>query len=213
MINRRNGIRAMKRGLLAVFLVFTISAVSQAGPIGVDIDPFPVIAVGGINVSYNALTGAFAANGFAQTLDLGGGLGPQTINAPFRILATIDSSGKATNGNLTVGSVTSPYLSGSMGAGVGGFAFQGGTLEFLFGAIGGSYVPGTFSATKPVDVMLSVVGGSYAGSFASSWSSSFNTAQIKEDPPIPNPEPSVLLLMLVGGGGLCWQLRKRGVPV
>jgi hypothetical protein len=206
MINTRAGIRAMKRGLLAVFLVFSISAVSQAGPLGVDIEPFPVIQVGGINVSYNALTGAFAANGFAQTLDLGGGLGPQTINAPFRILATIDTTGKATNGNLTVGTVTSPLLSGSLS----GFAFQGGTLEFLFGSAGGSYVPGNFSATKPIDVMLTV-GSAFTGSFATTWSSSFNTAQIKEDPPMPNPEPSVLLLMVVGAGGLCWQLRKRGV--
>jgi len=208
MINSRAGIRAMKRGLLAVFLVFSISAVSQAGPLGVDIEPFPVIQVGGINVSYNALTGAFAANGFAQTLDLGGGA--QTFSAPFRILATIDSTGKATNGNLTVGSVTSPMLSGNLV----GFAFQGTTLEFLFGSAGGSMVPGTFSATKPIDVMLTV-GSSFTGSFATNWSNSFNTAQIREDPPppLPNPEPSVLLLMLVGAGGLALQLRRRSVRV
>ena len=207
MINSRAGIRAMKRGLLAVFLVFSISAVSQAGPLGVDIEPFPVIQVGGINVSYNALTGAFAANGFAQTLDLGGGSGPAVINAPFRILATIDTTGKATNGNLTVGSVTTPLLSGNLT----GFAFQGSTLEFLFSSAGGTYVPGTFSATKPIDVMLTV-GSSFTGSFATNWSNSFNTAQIKEDPPpaMPNPEPSVLLLMLTGAGGLCLRLRKRG---
>ena len=206
MINSRAGIRAVKRGLLAVFLVFSISAVSQAGPLGVDIEPFPVIQVGGINVSYNVLTGAFAANGFAQTLDLGAG--PTVINAPFRILATIDNTGKATNGNLTVGSVTSPLLSGSLV----GFAFQGTTLEFLFGSAGGSYVPGTFSASKPIDVMLTV-GSSFTGSFATSWSNGFNTAQIREDPPVPNPEPSVWLLMLVGAGGLCLQLRRRGVPI
>ena len=213
MISSRGRIRAMKRGLLAVFLLFSISAVSQAGPLGVDVEAFPAIQVGGINVSYNALTGAFAANGFAQTMDLGQGLGPQTFSAPFRILATIDTSGKATNGKLTVGSVTTPFLSGSLGPSFGGFAFQGSTLEFLFGGIGGSLVPGVYSPSKPVDVQLTVVGGTYTGSFATSWTSSFNTAQIKEDPPIPNPEPSVLLLMLVGAGGLCWQLRKRGVPI
>jgi hypothetical protein len=203
MINSGAGIRAMKRGLLAVFLVFAISSASQAGPLGVDIEPFPVIAVGGINISYNVLTGAFAANGFAQTLDLG--TGTSVINAPFRILATIDSSGKATNGNLTVGSVTTPLLSGVMTS--GGFGYQAGTLEFLFGSLGGSYVPGIYSATKPLDVMLTV--SAFTGSFATSWSSSFNTAQIKEDPPPqPNPEPSVLLLMLTAGGGL-YSLRKR----
>jgi hypothetical protein len=205
MINSGAGIRAMKRGLLAVFLVFAISSASQAGPLGVDIEPFPVIAVGGINISYNVLTGAFAADGFAQTLDVGSGL--TTINAPFRILATIDSSGRATNGNLTVGSVTTPLLSGVMNA--GGFGYQAGTLEFLFGSLGGTYVSGgVYSASKPLDVMLSV--SAFTGSFATSWSSSFNTAQIKEDPPpVPNPEPSVLLLMVTAGGGLFVKLRKR----
>jgi len=204
MINSGAGIRAMKRGLLAVFLVFAISSASQAGPLGVDIEPFPVIAVGGINISYNVLTGAFAANGFAQTLDLG--TGATTINAPFRILATIDSSGNATNANLTVGSVTTPLLSGIMST--GGFGYQAGTLEFLFGSLGGSYVPGIYSATKPLDVMLTV--SAFTGSFATSWSSSFNTAQIKEDPPpAPNPEPSVLLLMLTAGGGLYARFLKR----
>ena len=46
MINRRVGIRAMKRGLLAVFLVFTVSSASQAGPLGVNVDPFPSIIAG-----------------------------------------------------------------------------------------------------------------------------------------------------------------------
>jgi len=204
MINSGAGIRAMKRGLLAVFLVFAISSASLAGPLGVDIEPFPVIAVGGINISYNVLTGAFAANGFAQTLDVG--TGTTVINAPFRILATIDSSGNATNANLTVGSVTTPLLSGIMST--GGFGYQAGTLEFLFGSLGGSYVPGIYSATKPLDVMLTV--SAFTGSFATSWSSSFNTAQIKEDPPpAPNPEPSVLLLMLTAGGGLYARFLKR----
>ena len=204
MINSGAGIRAMKRGLLAVFLVFAISSASQAGPLGVDIEPFPVIAVGGINISYNVLTGAFAANGFAQTLDVG--TGTTVINAPFRILATIDSSGNATNANLTVGSVTTPLLSGIMST--GGFGYQAGTLEFLFGSLGGSYVPGIYSATKPLDVMLTV--SAFTGSFATSWSSSFNTGQIKEDPPPqPNPEPSVLLLMVTAGGGLYARFLKR----
>jgi len=208
MINSRAAIRATKRGLLAVFLVFAISSASQAGPLGVDIEPLPSIAVGGINTAYNVLTGAFSANGFAQTLDIG--LGATVINAPFRILATIDSSGKATNGSLTIGSVTSPLLSSLT---LTGFAFQGSTLEFLFASPTGSYVPGVYSATKPVDVMLTV-GSTFLGTFANSWSSSFNTAQVKEDPPpVPNPEPSVLLLMVTAGGGLYVRLRKRGTSV
>jgi len=210
MINSRAAIRATKRGLLAVFLVFAISSASQAGPLGVDIEPLPSIAVGGINTAYNVLTGAFSANGFAQTLTLDNGLAPTVINAPFRILATIDSTGKATNGSLTIGSVTSPLLSS---LNLVGFAFQGTTLEFLFASPTGSYVPGFYSATKPVDVMLTV-GSTFLGSFASSWSSSFNTALVREDPPpVPNPEPSALLLMLTAAGGLGMKLRRRFTSV
>jgi hypothetical protein len=94
---------------------------------------------------------------------------------------------------------------------VGGFAFQGNTFEFLFGSLAGSSIPGVFSGTKPVDVMLTV-GSSFTGSFATTWSNSFNTAQIKEDePPVPNPEPSVLLLMVVGAAGLYGRFRSRKV--
>jgi hypothetical protein len=200
----------MKRGLLAVFLVFAISSVSQAGPLGVNIEPYPVILAGFINTSYTASTGAFAANGFALTLDTGGG--QTTINAPFRLLATINNLGVATNGNLTVGSVDSPMLSSLS---LVGFAFnpvQGGTLEFLFGTPTGSYVPGIYSATKPLDVMMTV-GNTFLGNFATSWTSSSNTAQLKEDPPSGTPEPSTLLLMLAGAGGLYAQFRRRTAEI
>ena len=210
MINSRAGIRTMKRGLLAVFLVLSISTASQAGPLDVNIDPYPNILAGFITTTYIATTGAFTANGWALTLDTG--KGQTSITTPFLLTATIENTGVASSANLTIGSGSSALLSSSN---LLGFAFnpvQGGTLEFLFGNPGGSYVPSLYADGKPIDVMLTV-GNSFLGNFASNWSSASNTAQVREDPPSPNPEPSALLLMATAVGGLYGRLRKRGASV
>jgi hypothetical protein len=212
MINKRDGIRAMKRGVLAVFLVLTISSVSQAGPLGVTIDPIPSLIAGFINTTYNVLTGAFNANGFASTLDRG--LGSKApISGAFSLQATIDSSGNATNATIRVGTVAAPALFSQVLL-PPSFAFNaisGGSLEFLFTTVSGSYVTsGIYSATQPLDVMLTGVG--FPGSFATSWSSTGSTAEIREDAPgIPNPEPSTLLVMLAGAAGLFIYRRKHSL--
>jgi hypothetical protein len=211
MINRRAGIRAMKRGLLAVFLVLTISSASQAGPLGVTIEPYPNILAGSIISNYNATTGAFIANGWALTLDTG--TSQTAITTTFKLLATISKLGVATSGNLTIGSDTSPLLrSISLIA----FAFnpvQGGVLEFLFAPPSGSFAtPTLYDPAKPVDVMLAV-GNTFMGNFNASFTSTSNTAQVRMDPPVATPEPATLLLMLAGAGGLFRyrNLRKRKV--
>ena len=211
MISRRTGIRAMKRGLLAVFLVFTISSVSQAGPLNVNIDPFPNILAGYITTTYIASTGAFTANGWALTLDTG--TSQTSITSPFILTATISNAGVATNGNLSVGTAGSLVNSGSLLA----FAFNpvtGGALEFLFGSPGGNYVPSLYAQGKPIDVMLTV-GNSFLGNFSSNWSSSSNTGMVREDPPdtTANPEPATILLMLTGAGALYGAGRKRKVLI
>lgn len=212
MINKCAAIRAMRRGLLAVFLVLVISSVSQAGPIGVEIEPYPTIMAGFIVSSYNATTGSFVANGWALTLDTG--TGQKSITTPFILTATIENTGVAKNGTLTIGTTsTSPLLGSANLVGFGFNPVQGGVLEFLFSTVGltGSYVPGTFSGTKPVDVMLSV-GNTFMGNFNNTWTSSSNTAQIREDGPADGaPEPSTLLLVLAAAGGL--SLRKRSASV
>jgi hypothetical protein len=206
MINSRAGIRAMKRGLLAVFLVGAISSVSQAGPLNVNIDPYPNILAGYITTTYIATTGAFTANGWALTLDTG--TGQTSITQPFVLTANINNAGVASSGNLTIGGSSTPLLSSSSLIGFGFNPVQGGVLEFLFGTPGGSYVPSLYAANKPIDVQLTV-GNTFLGNFASSWSSSSNTAMVREDPPVGTPEPSVLLLMVAGACGLC--IRKRKV--
>jgi hypothetical protein len=220
MINKRIGITAMKRGLLAVFLLLMVSSASQAGPLGVDIKAIPSINAGLISTSYNATTGAFGATGWALSLDTGTGPINYSPLKVFKLTATIDSSGVATNGSVTIGDATAPLLNGLT---LLGFAFTSGpgaTLEFLFGNVGGSYVSsGVYSAApdRPLDVMLTIGStNTFQGNFSSNWTSTTTTGQVRED---PAPEPSALLLMLMlmlmlaGAGGVCVRLRRRSVSV
>lgn len=199
MINRRGKLKALRMSFLALSLVLGLSSVSQAGPLGVIIDPYPDIFAQFLSTSYNATTGAFSASGWATTLDTG--TGPQNITTNFRLNATIGKDGVASGGTVTIGTTLNPVL---YSANLVGFAFnavQGGALEFLFGGSSGSYVPNIYSAVQPLDVMISA-GAGFLGSFGSSWTSSAGTASIRPDDPAPNPEPSALMLMLVAAGGL-----------
>jgi hypothetical protein len=200
MITRRVKIRALRTSLFATLLVLALCAASQAGPLGVNIDPFPDISSQGIATSYNATTGLFSAVGWAMTLDTG--TGAQNITTNFRLQATIDKTGAASGGTLTIGSTLSPLVYSATLLGFAFNAVQGGALEFLFGTPSGSYVPNIYSSLKPLDVMLSA-GNSFLGSFGSTWSGTGGTAELRPDPPPnPNPEPSALLLMLVAAAGL-----------
>ena len=206
MITTRAKIRALGTAFLAAFLVLGLSSASQAGPLGVDVEPIPSIIAGFMTSSYDATTGAFAANGWALTLNTG--TGKTSITTPFRLLASIENSGVATNGSLTVGSITAPLLFSANLLGFGFNAVSGGSLEFLFGSPSGSYVPGVYSATKPLDVMITGLGAAFPGTFSTSWFASSSAAEIREDPPpVDSPEPSTLLLMLVGASGLYWRRR------
>jgi hypothetical protein len=200
MIMRRAKVRALRMVVLAAFLVLGLSSASQAGPLGVNIDPYPDIMSGFITTTYNAITGSFSANGWALTLDTG--TGQQNITTNFKLTATIDKSGAASAGSLTIGSAAAPLL---YSASLRGFAFtaaQGGAMEFLFGPATGSYVPSIFSDTKPLDLQLSA-GTGFMGTFATGFTSGSGTAELRGDPPLQGtPEPSALLLMMIAAAGM-----------
>jgi hypothetical protein len=200
MTQPRSTSRAFQRVILALFLVVTLSSASEAGPLGVEIRPFPVIVAGFITSSYDGTT--FVAEGVARTLQEDGQ--PREtfpLNPVFRLTANIDSAGVATSGEFSIagGLLGSTTLLG--------FAFvpsAGGVMEFLFAPATGSLVDdGTYDETEPIDVMLSGVGPAFNGSWAASWqSTAFATAMIREDPVVTDmPEPSTLVLLLTAAAG------------
>src|SRR5215208_1141431 len=201
MITKRGKVKAIKSGLLAAGFVLFASAASQAGPLGVTtVVPYPDIATGFITTTYNATSGAFAANGWALTLDTGTGT-KQNITTNFSLQATINSSGQlvAGTGQLTIGSTLSPLLKSVNLLAFGFDAVKGGALEFLFASPTGSYTTGAtplYSSALPLDVMLSV-GSGFNGNFATSWSSSGGSGDVRSSVE-GSPEPSALLLMLGG---------------
>jgi hypothetical protein len=200
MIMRRGKVRALRVLFLAAFLVLGASAASQAGPLGVNIDPYPDIMSGFITTTYNATSGAFSASGWALTLDTG--TGQQNITTNFRLTATIDKTGQASAAALTIGSAASPYLYTATLMGFAFNAIQGGVMEFLFGPATGSYVPSIYSDSKPLDLQLSA-GTGFMGTFATGFTSSSGTAELRGDPPPQGtPEPSALLVMMIAAAGL-----------
>jgi hypothetical protein len=183
-------------------MVLTLGSISQAGPLGVDIKPFPIIQVAFVTSTYDAVTGAFVADGFMRTLDEGAGR-VSYPNPKFRLSAYIDNSGNMmTSGPNTGGSFS--IDGGLLGSTILlGFAYiPGNTLEFLFGSATGSLVSdGTYDATEPIDVMFGGAATSLPSSFASSWqSTTYSSALIREDPATV-PEPSTLVLLLMAAGG------------
>jgi hypothetical protein len=219
MIINRAGIRAMKRGILAVFLILTMSSATQAGPLGVKIDPYPSITLEYMTHNYDVLTGAFTAIGWATNLATSATSG-EFIIAPFSLVATIDRDGKAsTNATLTLGDPGFPMLLFSQNLLNFGFdPTPGGALEFLFApGVSGSYVTsGLYSAVKPLDVLMVGLGTDFRGNFHESWFSSSNVGSIKEDSPLDGvrvPEASTLLLLLAGVGitGAFANARTEGV--
>lgn len=179
-------------------LLLTLSATSEAGPLEVKIETYPVVLAGFIKSSYDAITGDFLADGWTLSLNQGSGAVPYS-STKFVLTAKINSLGEASSATLNLGGGS--LLSSSSLVDFGFYAVPGGTLEFLFGTSSGSLsslFPGTVD--KPIDVMLTGVGTAFTGSWATSWTSTTNaSAAIRND---PVPEPSVLLLTMIGAGAM-----------
>ena len=207
MIHRHGRIRTWRHVIGAMLLLLTLSTTTEAGPLDVQLDTYPVVLAGFIKSSYNAVTGDFLADGFTLSLNQGSGAVPYS-NTKFLLTAKINNAGVASSATLNLGGGT--LLTSSSLTNFGFYAVPGGTMEFLFTNLGGSLVPGVYDPLKPLDVMLTGVGSAFTGSWTTSWTSTANaSAAIREDPPIGTPEPSVLLLTLVGAGALGAKRARR----
>jgi len=205
MIERHGRSNTLRHAIYAVLLVFTLSSTTEANPIDVPLDPYPVILAGFLEISYKAADDTFLATGWTASIDKGAG--QQDLFDSFVLTARIDSSGTMSGmGTLNIGSGGS-LLSGTL-VQFGSDPGAGGRLQFLFGSPGGSLVTdGTF-LPKPISVMFTGLTTAYPGTWDKDWTSNYNaTAEIRSDDPKPVPEPATLLLLLIGGGGIAARRR------
>src|ERR1044071_7522660 len=61
--------KTLRHAIGAMLLVFTLSSTTEAGPLEVNLDPYPVVLAGFITSSYDAATGDFLANGWTLSLN------------------------------------------------------------------------------------------------------------------------------------------------
>lgn len=209
--------RAMRLGTIigsvCLLLILTVGS-AQATPLNLILFDFPDISSAFIDVTYGAGSDTFAASGFAQELDDDGIGSPEAIaGGTFDINASINSSGVASGGTLTIGGTiaslsfnTGTLLTGILTA--FGFPNAGGDpFEFLFEVTGGD-AAGLYGSL-PAGVILS--GTKFGGSFNVDFdnlSGGLQGTGLAFSNTAPVPEPGTLLLLL-SGIGVLFGLRKR----
>jgi hypothetical protein len=203
MDNRRVGMKTLKVAFLAVVMSLAARTTSYAGPLNIALDSDPVLNAQTIISTFNSVTGLFQASGTAFFWT--GKTATETALA-FKLTANF-SGGQPTTASLIVGSEAAPFLSGTGLAGFSYTAVRGGTLEFLFDNIGGTST--LFSSAEQLDVQITV-SPLFTPQFTTSWGPNVNnTAIVRQTDTEPVPEPSTLLALVAGAGGLLMRRRRR----
>jgi hypothetical protein len=177
-------------------------------------------------VAYNASTYAFVASGYTSDYnDLSGDVGAYSpSDTSYYLSATINNLGNLTGGALTIsgdiGAGDTTLLTANLVTGAAGTAFGYGDgsdniFQFLFNVTGGSLESAFGGHGAGGGIVLSAEFGGNPGDtpFTGSWFSSFNNNGSDS----PNgaidsfavPEPSSILLVLVGGVLLAGARRCR----
>lgn len=190
-----------------VGLVLLMGGVAHAALLGLTLGT-PDITSSFVSVNYNATSDEFNAQGIAMTLDLDGVAPPDfnIANGLFSINASIDGSGTATAGTLTInGSVNAAgpsLLTGTLSQ-FGYMDSPGGEVfEFLFSPIGGD-LAGAFK-NGPVGVILDAVNSGFTGV----WTSNFANSGFGASDTAYVPEPGAFILLIVGFSSLIRSRRR-----
>lgn len=168
--SRSIGWRGRALGLVAL-LTLGAGSQAQAALLGLTLLDTPDIVSDFIDVSYDASTDSFTANGFARELDDDGSVPAEAItDGTFNISATIDGSGSLTSGSLSIGGTVASLgfnsgtlLTGSLTA--FGFLDSGGDpLEFLFDVTGGD-AAGLYGSIGGIILGATGFGGNFTSDF------------------------------------------------
>ncbi len=184
-------------GAFVLLLGVAVATPAKATPIGLVLDDFPDIFSSFITVDYTASTDALTADGFATTIDLGGGQQPIT-SGTFDLDAEINGLGGLVSGAISIGGTVAAlgFNSGTLLTGTltaFGFPDGGGqTFEFLFDVTGGD-AAGDYGSVGGILLSSTGFGGSFGSDFGN------NTGVSDTAPPLPEPGLAVLLLPLIFG--------------
>jgi len=186
--------------------LFLFTTVAQAANMDLELFANPDIFSSFIDVSYDADLDTFTASGLAMELQDNTGTIHNITGSSFNIDATIDASGNASFGTLTIGGTVSAlgFNSGTLLEGnltAFGFPDAGSDpFEFLFDVTGGDWA----SDIGPVAGVI-LTDTDFGGSFASDFA---NNGSGLSDTGTPVPLPATLPLLMLGCGWL-YALRKR----
>src|SRR5204863_4568523 len=120
--------------------ILALTAPAFGSPLNLHLNPTGDVTSGYTDVVYHASTSQFTASGFALTLHNGSNPAPSITNGGFHLTATVDHSGHATAGTVSLaGSVTGygPTLVTGTLSNFGSTFAGGGMFEFLFTVTGG----------------------------------------------------------------------------
>ena len=180
-----------------------LGAIAQATPLNLTLTSAPDIFSGFIDVTYNASSDQFLAQGFS--LKYNDGAATNDINnGNFNITATIDGAGNASTGSLLItGTVQNTIYSGVLLTGsVSAFGFRntgGDPFEFKFNITGGSLAPVFGAQVGLILEAHSTFNGSFASNFNNLLGDTPGTGSGTSDVAPVIPEPSTKFLVVLAG--------------
>ncbi len=211
-----------------VFFLFIGSPVwGQHSLLNHELQPFPDLDSGYIDITYNALTDAFVASGFGLTIDDDGegGVINFDVMGSSVITAIIDETGTFVSGDLSIGGqvlgagASGPLLTGTLTN--FGYAFfdtansmsDSAVLEWQFGITGGDLADLFGGIDGFVGVIFSSVsftsGSITETQFTANFDNNYGFAGLgmATSTTAPNPEPATLGMLVFGV--IVSRLRRR----
>ena len=165
------------KGVLVAAAVacFACSDIAEAGLLGLELNDFPDIVAGFIDVTFDSSTDAFLASGFATGFDDDGSMPAETIlDGSFELMAEIDDFGVAQSGSLSIGGDVLGFGPDLLTADLVDFGFVSGggeLLEFALTVTGGDLADSYGGVGAAIGVILDI---NSSPGYSGDWTQSFD---------------------------------------